>query len=131
MSKLVERAQTALALHVDQGEELKAAGLFLRADPIFKTILLQMLWPAALKYYFVGVTDKRLILVRCHSISYEALEETYSVPSADVEVKGQALLLKLPGEVKRVTLGMDFSKTGFTVRDANEFMKALSLIKNE
>jgi hypothetical protein len=126
MVKLVELAHEALTPKLEPGENLHSVGHFLRTGPTLVTILLHELWPAALKYYFIGVTNKRLIIVRRNSFSDKpSKEENYIIPLTDVKVKGTALIIKLPNTEKPAIFGMDFGIEGLTGMNVNEFLAAL------
>lgn len=125
MAKLAECAHEALAPKLEPGEDLRSVGYFLRTGPFLVTFFLHELWPSALKYYFVGVTNKRLIIVRLNSLGKPIEEDNYSIPLTDVKVKGTALLVKLPDKEKPVIFGMSFGSKSLTGMDIKEFMDAL------
>jgi len=64
-------------------------------------VLLSELFAFAMKYYFIGVTNKRLIIVRLKSNKKASDKDNYSVPLSDVEVKGDAIMVSCPTRKSR------------------------------
>ena len=124
MAKLAELAREALAAKLESGEELRSVGYF-QTGPFWAMILLSNLFAFAMKYYYVGITTKRLIIVRLNSFNKPVDKENYSIPLTDVEVKGNALLVKLPDKEKPVTFVMNFGFQKLSGMDVNEFKAAL------
>ncbi len=124
MAKLAELAREALASKLESGEELRSVGQF-RTGPIWAMLLLSNLFAFALKYYYAGVTNKRLIIVRLNSFNKPIDKENYSIPLTDVELKGNALMVKLPDKEKPVKFEMIFGFQKLTGMDVNEFKAAL------
>ncbi|TSA47986.1 MAG: hypothetical protein D4R46_00285, partial [Chloroflexi bacterium] len=79
MAKLAELAREALTSKLESGEELRSVGQF-RTGPIWAMLLLSNLFAFALKYYYAGVTNKRLIIVRLNSFNKPIDKENYSIP---------------------------------------------------
>jgi hypothetical protein len=124
MAKLAERARETLSTKLEAGEELRAVGYF-QTGPFWAMIILSSWFAFAMKYYYVGVTGRRLIIVRVNSWGKPIDEDNHSVPLNDVEVKGTALLIKLPTKEKPVKFVMNFGFKGLTGLDYNEFKAAL------
>lgn len=124
MAKLAELARAALASKLESGEELRSVGQF-RTGPIWAMLLLSNLFAFALKYYYAGVTNKRLIIVRLNSFNKPIDKENYSIPLTDVELKGNALMVKLPDKEKPVKFEMIFGLQKLTGMDVNEFKTAV------
>jgi hypothetical protein len=124
MAKLAELAREALASKLESGEELRSVGYF-RTGPFWAMILLSNLFGFALKFYFAGVTNKRLIIVRLNSFNKPIDKENYSIPLTDVELKGNALMVRLPDKEKPVKFEMNFGFQKLTGMDVNEFKAAL------
>jgi hypothetical protein len=124
MAKLAELAREALAPKLESGEELRSVGYF-RTGPFWAMMLLSNLFAFAVKYYYVGVTNKRLIFVRLNSLGKPIDKENYSIPLTDVELKRNALTVKLPGKKKPVKFEMKFSFQKLTGMDVNEFKTAV------
>jgi len=124
MAKLAELAHEALASKLEPGEELRSVGYF-RTGPFWAMILLSDLFAFALKYYYAGVTNKRLIIVRLNAFNKPIDKENYSIPLTDVELKGNALMVKLPDKGKPVKFNMNFGFQKLSGMDVNEFKAAL------
>jgi hypothetical protein len=126
MTKLIDLAREALAPKLGLDENLRSVGYFLRTGQTLVTILLHELWPSALKYYFIGITNLNLIIVRVNSITNKPIDgENYTIPFTDVKVKGTALIVKLPNVEKPVIFGMDFGSEKLTGLNIKEFLAAL------
>ena len=63
MPKLSENAREMLTPKLESGEELRSVGYF-RTGPFWAMILLSDSFVFAIKYYYLGVTNKRLIIRR-------------------------------------------------------------------
>jgi hypothetical protein len=124
MAKLAELAREALASKLESVEELRSVGYF-RTGPFWAMILLSNLFAFALKYYYAGITNKRLIIVRLNSFNKPVDKENYSIPLTDVELKGNALMVKLPDKEKPIKFEMNFGFQKLTGMDVNEFKAAL------
>ncbi|HEY5270353.1 MAG TPA: hypothetical protein VII97_08450 [Anaerolineales bacterium] len=124
MAKLAELARDALASKLESGEELRSVGYF-QTGPFWAMILLSNLFAFALKYYYAGVTNKRLIIVRLNSFNKPVDKGNYSIPLTDVELKGNALMVKLPDKEKPVKFNMNFGFQKLSGMDINEFKAAL------
>ncbi len=124
MAKLAELAREALASKLESGEELRSVGQF-RTGPIWATILFSNLFAFALKFYYAGVTNKRLIIVRLNSFNKPIDKETYSILLTGVELNGNVLTIKLPDKEKPVKFEMIFGIQKLTGMDFNEFKAAL------
>jgi hypothetical protein len=124
MAKLSELAHGILTPKLESGEEIRAVGYF-RTGPFWAMILLSELFAFAMKYYYAGVTNKRLIIVRLKSNKKPSDKDNYSIPLTDVVVKGNALMVKLPDKEKPVKFEMNFGIQKFTGMDVKEFKATL------
>ncbi len=124
MAKLAELAREALASKLESGEELRSVGYF-QTGPFWAMILLSNLFTFAMKYYYAGVTNKRLIIFRLNSFNKPIDKENYSIPLTDVQVKGNALMVKLPDKEKPVKFTMNFGFQKLSGMDVNEFKATL------
>jgi hypothetical protein len=125
MARLADTARETLAQKLELGEELRSVGYF-RTGPFWAMILLSNWFAFALKYYYIGVTNKRLIIARLNSFNKPIDKDNYNIPLTDVEVKGSSLLIKLPDKEKPVNFVMNFGFQKITGMDMNEFKAALS-----
>jgi len=125
MAKQAEIAREALTTKLEAGEQLHSVGYF-RTGPFWAMVLLSNLFAFALKYYYLGVTNKRLIIVRLNTWGKPADQGGYAIPLTDVEVKGNALMVKLPDKEKPQKFDMFFGISKLTGFDANEFIASLA-----
>jgi hypothetical protein len=124
MAKLADTAREILATKLEAGEELRSVGYF-RTGPFWAMILLSNWFAFAMKYFHIGVTNKRLIIARLNSFNKPIEKDNYSIPLTDVEVKGNMLLVKLPDKEKPVKFVMNFGYKKLTGMDVDEFKAAL------
>ena len=124
MAKMAELAREILTPKLEAGEELRSVGKF-QTGPFWAMILLSELFAFAMKYYYIGVTNKRLIIVRLKSNKKASDKDNYSIPLTDVEVKGDALKVKLPDKEKPVKFVMNFGLQAMSGMHIKEFKAAL------
>jgi hypothetical protein len=124
MAKMAEQARAIISPKLEAGEELKSVGHFM-TGPFWAMILLSDLFAFAMKYFYIGVTNKRLIIVRIKNKNKAMDKDNYSVPLADVTVKGDALMVKLPEKEKPVKFVMSFGLQVASGMHIKEFKAAL------
>ena len=124
MAKMAEQAREIITPKLEAGEELRAVGRF-QTGPFWAMILLSDLFAFAMKYYYIGVTNKRLVIVRLNSFNKPIDKDNYSIPLTDVEVKGDSLKIKLPDKEKPVKFMMNFGLQAMTGMHIKEFKAAL------
>jgi hypothetical protein len=124
MANMAEHARNMLTPRLEAGEELRAVGRF-QTGPFWAMILLSDLFAFAMKYYFIGVTNKRLIIVRIKNNKKAHDKDNYSIPLPDVEVKSNSLKVKLPGKKKAEKFVMNFGLQAASGMHIKEFKAAL------
>jgi hypothetical protein len=125
MAKKAEIARELITPKLEAGEQLRSVGSF-RTGPFWAMMLLSNLFAFAIKYYYLGVTNKRLIIVRINGWGKPMDEGSTAVPLTDVIKKGNALMVKLPDKDKPQKFDMDFGLSKLTGYNAEEFIGALS-----
>lgn len=120
MTKQAENARKIVAAQCEPGEQLRSVGLF------WKGSKWSVLFFWLVKTYWIGVTDKRLILIRLDALSQPVTSETLAVPLSDVKLLGNEILVKLPGSEKLQAFGMRFGLKSATGFDVNEFKDSLN-----
>lgn len=119
MAKQSEKARQAIATQCEPGEQVRTVGLFWKGG--IAAVLL--FWQA--KTYWIGVTDKRLILLRLDAMSQPVYREATAVPLSAVKLNGSEILVKLPDSEKAEVYKMRFGLKSATGFDINEFKAAL------
>jgi hypothetical protein len=121
MAKQAENAHQTIAAQCEPGEQLRSVGLFWEGS-----ILAVLIWWWGIKSYWIGATDKRLIVIRLDALSRPVTSETLAVPLSAVKLQGNKILVKLPGSEKLRTFGMRFGLKSATGYDVSEFKAALN-----
>jgi hypothetical protein len=124
MAKLADTGREIITTKLEPGEQIRAVGYF-RTGPFWAMILLSSWFAFALKYYWIGVTDKRLIIVRLNSFNKPIDKENYALSLTTVEVAGNDILVRLPDKDKPVKFSQNFGLKALTGLDINEFKAAL------
>ena len=124
MAKMADLAREILTPKLEAGEELKSVGHFM-TGPFWAMILLSDLFAFAMKYFYIGVTNKRLIIVRIKNKKKAMDKNNYNVPLTDVTVKGDALMIKLPDKEKPEKFVMSFGLQAASGMHIKEFKAAL------
>ena len=127
MAKPAENARQAFASKLEVGEELRSVGE-LSANPSFQDKLTD-----SKNFYFAGITNKRLLIVRLNWLSKPIDKENYSIPLPDVKLEESGtlgavlnqLLVKLPDKEKPVRFWFEFGMQKLTGFDVDEFKSAL------
>lgn len=109
---------------METGGQLRSVGYF-RTGPIWAMVLVSDLFVFAIKYYYLGVTDKRLIIVRLNTLGEPTDQSSCAVPLTDVKVKGNALMVKLPDKEKPQKFNMFFGISKLTGFEPREFIASL------
>ena len=104
--------------------ETRAVGSF-RSGPFWVLTLLSSLFSFAIKYYYMGVTNKRLIIVRINGWGKPMEEGSTVVPLSQVIKKGNALIVKLPEREKPQKYDMYFGLSKLTGYNKEEFIVSL------
>ena len=125
MKKKAEIARELITPKLEAGELLRSVGSF-RTGPFWAMMLLSNLFAFAIKYYYLGVTNKRLIIVRINGWGKPMDEGSIAVPLTDVIQKGNALMIKLPDRDKPEKFEMDFGLSKLTGYNTEEFIASLS-----
>jgi hypothetical protein len=118
--KQAENAHQILAAQCASGEQLRSVGLFMTGG-IWAVLSFWLV-----KNYWIGITDKRLILIRLDALSKPVTSEAQSVPLSDVKLQGNNILVKLPGKEIPQAFGMRFGLKSATGFDVTEFKAALN-----
>jgi len=124
MAKQAEIARDVITPKLDAGEQLRSVGSF-RTGPFWAMILLSNLFAFAIKYYYLGITNKRVIIVRLNAWGKPTDKDGYTIPLTDVTVKGNALMVKLPDKEKPQKFVMNFGLSKLTGFDIHEFTACL------
>lgn len=124
MDKKADIARKLITPKLEAGEQLRSVGSF-RSGPFWAMMLLSNLFSFAIKYYYAGITDKRLIIIRINGWGNPMEEGSTAVPLTNVIKIGNALMVKLPNKEKPQKFNMDFGLSKLTGYDKEEFMAAL------
>ena len=127
MKKKVDIARELITPKLEAGEQLRSVGSF-RSGPFWAMMLLSELFSSAIKYYYMGVTNKRLIIVRIDGWGKPMEEGSTAVPLTEVIKKGNALMVKLPDKEKPKKFDMYFGLSKLTGYNKEEFIAALPKI---
>ncbi len=125
MAKLADTIQGVLAPQLEPGEQLRSVGYF-RSGPFWAMMLLSNLFAFALKYYYAGITDRRLILVQLSAMGKPNMQKMVVVPLNCVALKGNSLLVTTPDKPKPQKYDMMFGIQKITGLDANGFKAAIN-----
>ena len=133
MAKQAEIARETITTQLNSGEQLRAVGEYEHAGSFLTVlgspILDQFLDPH--KTFWVGVTNKRLILIPIVAFTKPMVKDCFSIPLTDIEFKSMFLIIKLPGNPKPIKLHPNFGfkyNTGF---DEKEFTTALKSVLSD
>lgn len=126
MDKKADIARKLVTPKLEAGEQLRAVGSS-RSGPFWAMLLLSNLFTFALKYYYLGVTNKRLIVVRINGWGNPVDGGSITVPLTDVIRKGNTLMVKLPNIEKAQRFTMDFGLSKLTGYNRDEFISALPI----
>jgi hypothetical protein len=124
MDKKADIARKLITPKLEAGEQLRAVGSF-RSGPFWAMMLLSELLSFAIKYYYLGVTDKRLIIVRINGWGKPMDAGSTAVPLTNVIRKGSALMVKLPNKEKPQKFNMVFGLSKLTGYNQEEFIAVL------
>ena len=124
MNKKADIARELITPKLEAGEQLRAVGSF-RSGPFWAMMLLSSLFSFAIKYYYMGVTNKRLIIVRINGWGKPMEEGSTAVPLSQVIKKGNALIVKLPEREKPQKYDMYFGLSKLTGYNKEEFIASL------
>jgi len=124
MDKKADIARKLITPKLEAGEQLRAVGSF-RSGPFWAMMLLSSLFSFAIKYYYMGVTNKRLIIVRIDGWGKPMVEGSTAVPLSQVIKKGNALMVKLPEKEKPQKFDMYFGLSKLTGYNKEEFIGSL------
>lgn len=124
VAKKADIARELITPKLEAGEQLCSVSSS-RSGPFWAMMLLSNLFAFAIKYYYMGVTDKRLIFVRINGWGKPMDEGSAAVPLTDVIKKGNALVVKLPDKEKPQKFEMDFGLSKLTGYNKEEFIAAL------
>ena len=127
MKKKADIARELITPKLEAGEQLRSVGSF-RSGPFWAMMLLSELFSSAIKYYYMGVTNKRLIIVRIDGWGKPMEEGSTAVPLTEVIKKGNALMVKLPDKEKPKKFDMYFGLSKLTGYNKEEFIAALPKI---
>ena len=120
MAKQAEKAHQVITAQCEPGEQLRSVGLFWEES--FWALMLVWL----MKNYWIGITNKRLILIQLDAFSEPVTSQKLAVPLSNCKLQGNKILVKLPGSEKPRAFGMRFGYKGATGFDSNEFKAALN-----
>jgi hypothetical protein len=125
MAKKADIARKLITPKLEAGEQLRAVGSF-RSGPFWAMMLLSSLFSFAIKYYYMGVTNKRLIIIRIDGWGKAMDEGSTAVPLAEVIKNGNALMVKLPEKEKPQKFDMYFGLSKLTGYDKEVFIASLT-----
>jgi hypothetical protein len=124
MAKKADIARELIIPKLEAGEQLRSVGSF-RSGPFWAMMLLSDLFSFAIKNYYMGITNKRLIIVRINGWGKPMDEGSIAVPLSEVARKGNALMVKLPNKEKPKKFDMYFGLSKLTGYNKEEFIAAL------
>lgn len=120
MAKQAEKARQIIQAQCEHGEQLRSVGLFWKES----TGSLLLFW--LIKTYWIGVTDKKLILIQLNSSSQPITNQILAVPLSDCKLQRNKIKVTLPGSEKPQSFGMRFGMKSATGFDVDEFKAALN-----
>jgi hypothetical protein len=120
MAKQAEKARQTIQAQCEPGEQLRSVGLFWK-ESIGALLLFWLM-----KTYWIGITDKRLILIQLNALSQPVTNQVLAVPISDCELQGNKISITLPGMEKPQSFGMRFGLKSATGFDVDEFKAALN-----
>lgn len=123
MSKQVEKTKEIINSKLERGEKLLSVGYFRKGFPLAAFLLTS--WAAfTWKFYFIGVTNKRLFIIPTNSLGFLVEKKCVDVPLSNVDMKGKDLFVSLTENEKP----KKFTRTGIAEWigvDINEFENAI------
>jgi hypothetical protein len=125
MAKKAEIAREIITPKLEAGEQLRSVGSF-RTGPFWAMMLFSNLFAFAINYYYLGVTNKRLIIIHINGWGKPLEQGSYAIPLTDVIKKGNALMIKLPDKDKPQKFDMYFGLSKITGYNTEEFIASLS-----
>jgi hypothetical protein len=96
MKSKIEEVKEMISADLDPGEKIQSIGFFRTGPPLalMGTVLL-----LTSKYYYIGVTNKRLFVIRMHDLGRLDPAQSYHIPLKYVEIKGHNLWVdRIEGE---------------------------------
>jgi hypothetical protein len=123
MAKPVELALDAITPQLQPDEQLRTIGYF-RTGPFWAMILLSSLFSFSMKYYYIGVTNKRLIFIPLNSWGKPDMKKVTAVLLRDAVLKGSSLLVKMPDNAKPTKFDMQFGIEKISGFSSQEFKAA-------
>jgi hypothetical protein len=124
MAKKADIARELITPKLEADEQLRSVGSF-RSGPFWAMMLLSDLFAFAIKYYYMGVTNKRIIIIRINGWGKPMDEGSVAIPLTEVIKKGNALMVKLPNKEKPQKFDMYFGLSRLTGYNKEEFIAAL------
>jgi hypothetical protein len=126
MPKQVDLAREAITPQLQPDEQLRTVGYF-RTGPFWAMILLSSWFTFAMKYYYVGVTNKRLIFIQLTAWGKPDAKKVTAVSLYDVELKGSSLLVKNPDKPKPTRYDMQFGIEKISGFNSQDFKAAFPI----
>ncbi len=127
MANLSTKIHEAVSGLLEGQEEIRAVGQFSSGlPPLVALLTLGILTLFTTKYWYVAVTNRRVIFMPLTSLSKPDLNKTCSVPLSDVQLEGKGLSVQTtqPGLPKR--FGFYFGAQRATGLDRDIFIRALT-----
>jgi hypothetical protein len=128
MAKKVDKAREAFTPRLEPGEELRSVGqLSSGTNPVAAMLLLGIGMLILTKFWYVGITDRRLLLVRLTALVSKPDERVqFATPISNVRLVGKKLSLVAPEEGMPQQYSLYFGAKRATGFDVHEFRQALT-----
>jgi hypothetical protein len=127
MAKLSDRILKVIRPMVNSDEQLLVIGQ-LQSGPLgFKSsfILFGIFSFFMNKYWYAGITNKRIILILLNALSKPDLISIYSIPLTDIRINGKEIGVLFPYKPEPVKFRLHCGAKSFTGLDGEEFISSL------
>ncbi len=121
--KAADTARQTFTPLLAPGETIRTVG-YLLSGPFWAYMFFSSLFAFALKYWYAGVTEQRLLLVRLHAMGKPDMDHSYQIPLSGVQLKGNYLIATLPGAEKPTKFRLNMGMKALTGFDWREFKAA-------
>lgn len=120
MAKLADQIREALKPHLEADEELRSVG-----QVTSSSLTSLILFLAFAKYWYVGITQKRVVFVRSGASRKPNANIRFSTPLNNVKLDGKRFAVVTPVEAMPQNFRLMFGARRATGLDLDEFKKAL------
>ena len=120
MAKLADQIREALKPHLEADEELRSVG-----QVTSSSLTSLILFLAFAKYWYVGITQKRVFFARSAALRKNFADIRFSTPLNNVKLDGKRFAVVTPVEAMPQNFYLLFATKRATGLDLDEFKKAL------